>query len=308
MATGKLGALVVAGAVFGGVALVAAPARAQESSGIKAAARTLIEKYQDAIVNVKLATKQKVLMNGQQVQAKDSQLEVLGTVIDPSGLTVIAESETDPNALMKAAGGSMPGLEFYNEIVEAKIVLKDGKEVPARLLLRDKDLDLAFVAPDEKGLKLAHVALEKMKDPEIFDDILLLGRLGRNLDRAPTVSANKVRALVRKPRTFYVCGDPLAALTGGLGGPAFDAAGKPIGVLVMRRGPELAGGAASLSALFGSMTPIVLPAEDIAEVAQQALAEAAKPPAKTEPAAAPASSPTPGAGVPPAPAETPEKS
>ncbi|MBI2841515.1 MAG: hypothetical protein HYX75_24630 [Acidobacteria bacterium] len=261
------------------VFLLAGAAAAQPQE-LKAKAREVLERYQDAVVNVKIALKLKSMRNGQQMQSQDQQLEVAGTIIDPSGLLVVAESETDPGGMMKAmSGGRMQGLDIESEVGEVKIILKDGKEIAGRLVMRDKDLDLAFIAPMEKGLTFTHVALEKGKGPELFDDILLLGRLGRNLDRAPSVTADKIRAIVKKPRTFYVCADTLAALTGGFGCPAFDAQGKPIGLLVMRRGPAISA-SGGLSSAFSSMTPVVLPCEDIAEVARQALAEAAKAPEK----------------------------
>ncbi len=259
--------------------LFAGTAAAQPQE-LKAKAREVLERYQDAVVNVKIALKLKSMRNGQQMQSQDQQLEVAGTIIDPSGLVVVAESETDPGGMMKAmTGGRMQGLDIESEVGEVKIILKDGKEIAGRLLMRDKDLDLAFIAPMEKGLTFTHVALEKGKGPELFDDILLLGRLGRNLDRAPSVTADRIRAIVKKPRTFYVCADTLVALTGGFGCPAFDAQGKPIGLLVMRRGPAISS-SGGLSSAFSSMTPVVLPCEDIAEVARQALAEAAKAPEK----------------------------
>lgn len=261
-------------------ALLLADASAAEPQDLKAKAREVLERYQDAVVNVKIALKLKSMRSGQQMQSQDQQLEVTGTIIDPSGLVVVAESETDPGAMMKAmSGGRLQGMDIESEVGEVKIILKDGKEIAGRLLMRDKDLDLAFIAPLERGLTFTHVALEKGKVPELFDDVLLLGRLGRNLDRAPAVTADRIRAIVNKPRTFYVCADTLTALTGGFGCPAFDATGKPIGLLVMRRGPAISANG-SMSSAFSSMTPVVLPCEDIAEVAQQALAEAAKAPEK----------------------------
>ncbi len=276
------------------VAAVAAgtPAAAKAGGGgggsdrpaLKARVQEIAGKFQDAVVSVKVAIKQKMVLGGQQINAGDQQIEVTGTVIDPSGLIVISDYELDPTSLMyELLAGSMggPQIQFQNEIGEVKIVLRDGKEVPGRVVLRDKDLDLAFVAPQEKGQKFVHVpVLEKgaraAKAPELFDDLLVLGRLGRSLDRTPTVTHSVVRAVVRKPRTFYVGSDPLGALTGGLGCPVFNGAGESLGILLMRRGPRASGEGSGLSALIGQMVPVVLPGEDVAELAAQAFAEAEK--------------------------------
>jgi hypothetical protein len=272
-----------------GVALLFARAEASAQSAtaaLKDRAVEIANKFQDAVVTVKVALKQKMLIGGQEMSGEDAQVEVTGTVVDPSGLVVVSDSQLDPSSLMMemmlgSMGGGGPQFEVQTEIREVKIVLKDGKEAPGRVVLRDKDLDLAFVAPQEKG-KYTHVPLAKGNGPDLFDEMLVLGRLGRNLDRTPSVTAIRVRAVVKRPRTFYVGSDPLGALTGGLGSPVFDGAGRPIGLLLMRRGPKVRGEGSGLSALLGQMVPVVLPAEDIADLMTQAIAEAKK--ASEEPA------------------------
>jgi len=278
------------------VLALAAPAFAQTGAGgtdrpaLRSRAAELTEKYADAVVTVKIALKQKIVVQGQQMGGDDQQVEVTGTVIDPAGLVVVSDSELDPSSLMMDLMMGSAGMQFdiETEVGEVKIVMKDGKEVPARVVLRDKDLDLAFVHPIEKGQKFTHVPMQKGAAPQILDDLLIVGRLGRNLDRTPTVTHATVRAIVKKPRTFFVPSDPLGALTGGLGCPVFPGGGQATGICLMRRGPKTQGGGSGLSAMIGQMVPVIVPAEDVAEMAAQALAEAAKAPAEGEGATLPA--------------------
>ena len=69
-------------------------------------------------------------------------------MVDPSGLTVLALSACDPSEMyqrMMAEQGSQYKLE--TEVTDLKILLDDGTELPAEIVLRDKDLDLALSGP-----------------------------------------------------------------------------------------------------------------------------------------------------------------
>ena len=256
----------------------AQPAKAQDKDPLKSRAKELLKSHQEAVVHVKISMKQSMSIAGQELPGQDSQVEVTGTVIDPSGLAVVAESDIDPTSLlmglMGGLGGGLGGeggFESKTDVTDVKIVLPDGKEEPARLVLRDKDLDLAFVVPQKKDMKLQHIALAASKAPELFDDLFVLRRLGRSLDRQPAISVSRVSATVNKPRTFYVTDSTMEQL----GCPVFDRQGKVIGITVRRRGPS-GGGGLSLANLTGGMVAVVLHAEDVKEVAEQALQEAAK--------------------------------
>src|SRR5262249_21340707 len=152
------------------------PTLAADSPSPKAAAREILKKYQDAIVAVKLVTK-----FGQ----REMQVEVAGTVLTPEGLTVVSDFSSNPGRIL---GGDDGG----NETTEVQPPLRDGQELPAKFVLRDRDLDLAFVLPNEKGLNLPHVKLEKAPIPEVLDDLIYLQRLGKSLNREPSVSLGHV--------------------------------------------------------------------------------------------------------------------
>jgi S1-C subfamily serine protease len=177
---------------------------------------------------------------------------VAGTVLSPEGLTVVSDANSNPGRMFGEEGGS--------ETTDVQILMKDGRELPAKFVLRDRDLDLAFVMPTEKGLKLTHVPLEKGPVPDVLDDLVFIHRFGRTLNREAGVALGSVSAVVKKPRTLLV---PEASnVSQFLGCPVFDGKGRAIGLVVSRRG----GGGGRLS-LFGQS--VVVPAEDVQQVADQ---------------------------------------
>ena len=96
----------------------------------------------------------RVSVGGREMQSMDESVETVGTVIDPSGLTVLSLGALNPGAMMnKMMGGGGSGqerMEFGSEPSDVKLRLPDGKELPARIVLRDEDLDLAFLRPTTK--------------------------------------------------------------------------------------------------------------------------------------------------------------
>jgi hypothetical protein len=269
------------------VVLVAcAPALADEPA--VDTARQVFDKHQGTVVWVSAVMKMRAggglgAMFGRQEQ----KVEAVGTVIHESGLTVLSYTQLDPtgmlNAMMAGAGGGIGGdekIEFKSELSGVKIRLADGTEVPAKLVLKDDDLDLAFVLPTEKGKKLPFLKLEaKGTAPKVkaLDPIIGVWRLGQALDRQAAVGVGRVAAVVTKPRTFYVCSGVES-----LGAPAFLADGTPLGIMVFRKQSAEVNMRSMLSmGNGGGMAAVVVPAADVMEVAQQALAK------KDDPAAAP---------------------
>src|SRR5881296_2706666 len=139
------------------VALVLAltlPARADDEIAVKG--REIFEKYQHATVTVQLVLKSKMSMTGFGGRSNESKQEATGTTIDPSGLTVLSLSATDPGSLLSSMmtgegeGGTDLKFKMENELTDVKILTHDGAELPAEVVLRDKDLDLAFLRPKQK--------------------------------------------------------------------------------------------------------------------------------------------------------------
>ena len=107
----------------------------------RAAARDVVKKWQDAIVNVRVVLKTRMSMGGREMQSADDSVDAVGTVIDPSGLTVMSLGSLNPGAMMnKIVGASMGGggsenrVEISSEPTDLKIRLPDGRELPAKIV------------------------------------------------------------------------------------------------------------------------------------------------------------------------------
>ena len=239
-------------------ASLAAPCRADELSE---KGRAIFTKYKHSVVTLEVV--QKAATPGH--AAREAKLEVTGTVVDPSGLIVVSLSACDPSELYRRLS------EEYKteiEITDMKIMLEDGTELPAEIVLRDKDQDLAFVrAKTKPASPMEAIDLTKSGTADVLDQVVTLNRLKQAAGRAYSASVERVSAVVRKPRTFYI---PDAAQSEtSLGSPAFSLNGSLVGVVVMR-----AVNAQSASNFRDCITAIILPAEDIAKSAAQAPAEA----------------------------------
>lgn len=239
--------------------------------------RAVLAKNEAAVITVQLVVKVKVSMGGMGSEEQESKQEAAGFIIDPSGLAVMALSSSDPSSMMDSMMSGM-GDQFKMDtsLGEIKILLADGKELPAQVVLRDKDLDLAFLRTTEKPAQpLPFVDLSQGGEAQPLDAVVALGRLGKVANRATAVSLERIEAIVKKPRTLYVPGkDPTQSQ---MGSPVFTLGGKVLGIGVMRSIKDDSGG--GLMGMMGGakgVLPVVLPASDILEAAKQAPAEAPK--------------------------------
>ncbi len=183
----RIGIAVVAAAI----ALGGASAVAQDAD--RTAARALVTKWQGAIVNVRVVLKMRMSVGGREMQSMDDSVESVGTVIDPSGLTVMSLGSLNPGAMMNKlmTGGSsgQERVDFGSEPTEVKIRLADGREIPAKIVLRDEDLDLAFIRPTVKPEKpLIAVDLSDDARPALLQQVVVLSRLGRVGGWTPSAS------------------------------------------------------------------------------------------------------------------------
>jgi hypothetical protein len=190
-------------------------------------------------------------------------------------------SVTDPSAMMESMMSNMgeAGNQFKMDtsLGDVKVLLADGKEMPAQVVLRDKDLDLAFVRTTEKPAQpLPFVDLGQSGEVQVLDQVVALNRMGKVANRASSVSLERIEAIVKKPRTLYVPGkDPTQS---GMGSPVFTLDGKVLGMVVMRtiKGDSDGGGFMALMGGMKGVLSVVLPAADILDAAKQAPAEAPK--------------------------------
>src|ERR1039458_1038254 len=165
--------------------------------------RDIFNKNQQAVVTVQEVLK--MTYSGAARSSENGQ-EFTGTVVVPSGLTVLALSAADPSEMyqrMMADQGSQYKLDV--EVTDLKILLADGTELPAEIVLRDKDLDLAFIRPKSKlASPMAAVDFSKAAPVQLLDEVITLNRLNSAAGRAYAASVERITAVVVKPRTFYL--------------------------------------------------------------------------------------------------------
>jgi hypothetical protein len=243
--------------------------------------RAILSKNQHAVVTVQLVLKSKFSLPGMGGQSTESRTDVTGTIIDPSGLAVLSLSATDPGQVIQniMAGMSEEEAKFKmeTELSDVKILLEDGTEIAAEVVLRDKDLDLAFIRPKAKlAAPCSAVDLSMGGKAEVLDQVIALNRLGNAAGRAYSASVERISAVVQRPRLFYVPDSSMTTTT--LGSPAFTLDGKPLGIFVMRSLKGKGGG--GIMGMFSGQqenaTTIIVTADSVAKVAKQAPEAAAE--------------------------------
>jgi len=235
--------------------------------------RAIFKKNQHSVVTVQLVLNSKMSFGGRGGEANESRQDVTGTIVDPSGLTVLSLSATDPTALLQ---NMMSGLsdgdskfKMESELSDVKILLDDGTEVPAEVVLRDKDLDLAFIRPKAKlTTPMNALDLNNPAKAEILDQVVALNRLGSAAGRSYSAAIERISAVVQKPRLYYIPDSAMTTTT--LGAPAFTLDGKALGIFVMRSTKSKGGGGLGM---FGgqpeNVTSIIVPIADISKAAKQ---------------------------------------
>lgn len=259
---------------------VAAMAALVACSGVGAAdteeaGRELLRRQVDAVIGVELVVTVKVKMGDREMPPRERRVEVNGTVLTPDGLTVTSLAQVDPQAEIEGLQAMQPGrkLELLGaDFTEVKLRRADGTEVPARFVLKDADLDLAFMAPvvgegTEPMRDFQHVDLANKVEGQVLDSFYMVTRAPKVLQRVPMMRRLDVIGVVERPRKFYLVTEP------SLGSPAFDAEGRILGIALQHFSNGLRSGI------------VVLPADDIAEIAKQAQAAQAKPDAEANAAA-----------------------
>lgn len=246
-------------------ALTVASVRAADTQA-EATARILHKRYADAVVVVRVTVAVTVTPGDQPAQSSDRTFEQTGTVVSADGRVLLAASSVDPAVVMDGRTVNTPmgamKLSAVSQVKEAFIVLADGTEVPAKVLLKDRDLNLALVAPVAPGTETfvpVDTSVSEMVEP--VDEVVVLGRMDKSFDRCPKVEIDSVAAVVTKPR-------PLISIHVNVTGcPVFSASGKFVGITSGK--VEDPSGRDS-----GGMEPVVVPAETVRRFIAQSAAKA----------------------------------
>jgi len=233
---------------------------------VAAQARQVVTKWQNAVISVRLVIKTSMSM-GSNTNQEEEKSDVTGAVINPNGLTVVSLSQVDPAEMYKRymgrRGADEPQFNVETQVTDVKLRFADGSEVAAKVVLRDKDLDLAFVRPVDKLPQPATaVDLAQSAAPQLLDQVVTLNRLGDYAEWAIAPRVDRIQAILSKPRTVYVPQD-----SDEVGTPAFSLDGKIVGVTLLRL-PSAVEGTGGMDE-SGGLT-VILPAAEIIEGAKQA--------------------------------------
>jgi hypothetical protein len=218
--------------------------------------RNLLTEKSDSVTWVSATVRIEISAGGRSFPPSERKLEALGTVLGEDGLIVLSLNEVDPSDSIQARMRT-PG-DINVNYTEVLILLPDGSEVPANFLLKDEDLDLAFIRPIQEASAPQATSFQKVDyspdmitELEALDEVVSLGKLGRNLYRKSTLQRGWVNAVITKPRDYFV----IENVTPGT--PVFDRSGQWIGITAFRKERGKPSGV------------ITVPAKDVMEIASQ---------------------------------------
>jgi S1-C subfamily serine protease len=244
--------------------LLAAPLAFAAEGPLKEKALALSASNKDSVLFLSAVVEIEVTAGDNPAQKEERKLEMLGTVIAKDGLIVVPLSTLDvastiDGRMVKGPQGPIK-LSAKGTTKEVKILMPDGTETAAKVAFKDTDLDLAFIRPEKPAdVKLTPVDTANSATMAVQDDVIILSRLGKDLNREPVVMTNEIIALVTKPRIFGKIG------TQSLGTPVFNQDGKFLGIGINRFGPK-----GDSEGQGPAPSNVILPAADLLESASQA--------------------------------------
>jgi hypothetical protein len=261
------------------VALCAPAAHGQDKQ-LVATARKTLQTYEKSVILLQAVLKMEI--KGHDSVGREGKTQCLATIIDPTGLAVTALMNLNPKAR-----SSRSGLEIDYQVQEVKYRLSDGTEVPARMVLKDEDLDLAFLAPQKPldaatRAKIASIPLaDAATGGETLDGTILIGRTDESTNYIATLNVGQIEAVLAKPRACYMNNK------GTLGTPVFYQNGKILGFICQCVNTESDEGSQINKArsLLGIGNVYVLPAADVVKLLPQVREEIKKLDAEKKPEA-----------------------
>jgi len=271
---------------IGSLAGLPLPCHADEP--VSALGRKVFEQNKESIVKVTGVAQIRLsaaARPGMTMPEREDKVRADGTLVDDKGLVVLSLSAIDPSRLIDGREANSPAgpikVDASATLKELEIILGDGTEIPATLVFKDEDLDLAFLrpkadAPEARGATFDPVDLAAAGAVQVADFTVSVTRLEELFNNDPALMPGQVSAVIERPRPFLLAtnvvrGCPMFALDGGLLG---------IGVVRHRKTD---GGTAAGTAL--------VPAAEVLKLVRQIPDKApeAAEPAADKPAAEPAS-------------------
>ena len=244
--------------------LLAAPLLMAAEGPFKEQALALESSYKDSVLYLSAVVEMEITAGENPVKKEERKVEMLGTVIGPNNLIVVSLSSLDVASTVDGRTYNTPQgpvkVAAKGTTKEVKILMPDGAEIPAKVAFKDPDIDLAFIRPEKpEEVKLTPINTADAAPMTLLDEVIILGRLGKDLNREPVVMTNEVISLVTKPRTFAKIGSQA------IGMPVFNKDGKFLGLGINRFSAK---GESDNQNLMPSN--VILPAADLLESAAQA--------------------------------------
>jgi hypothetical protein len=242
-------------------------------------ARGILNEAKSSIITVTALSKLDMSGSGLPVQigglGEAQETGCPGLVLDEAGLTVVSYTALNPMEQMSKSIQIRMGdddgssIKMKSELSRIRMRLDDGSEVPARVVLKDKELDLAFLVPDpkegDKKPAFKPVKLSADVSARELDEIVAVTRHGEQFGSQPVVELGRITSVIAKPRPMYDL-----SVHRPMGTAIFLPGGQCLG-LVVAMGQE-GGGLINI----GGMEMLVLPASDIVKAADKAREAAAK--------------------------------
>ena len=257
---------------------LASPALAGVADPGGEVARKLFVAHGDSVLWISVVAKISYTSEGatdspMNLPESENKFEAYGTVVSTNGLLVCALSGIDPSRAISGreitTRSGKVRLDASVIIKEVQIIMPDGVEVPAEVVMKDTDLDLAFIrakadSKQFKSAKFVPIDLKESAKAVMAEETITLMRADEVLNRQPSVVRGQVTVLVSKPREF------IRATSAAPGTPTFNTDGKFLGIgtvrFVQSRQP----------------TAVLLPAADVVEFAELAKTASAKPETKDD--------------------------
>jgi hypothetical protein len=260
---------------------LAAPRHLAAEESVPALARKIFEHNKDSIVQVtgvaqiRLSAASRPGLN---LPEREDKVRADGTLVDAGGLVVLSLSAIDPSRLIDGRDANSPmgpiKVDASATIKELEIILGDGTEIPATMVFKDSDLDLAFVrpksdAPEAKGVAFDPIDLAAAGSSQVADYTVSVTRLEEPFNNEAAMMPGQVSAVIERPRPFYLSSNVVR------GCPTFTLDGKLLGIGIVR-----------LSKSQGQ-APALVPAAEVQKlVAQVPAGDAPEEKAAEKPAAA----------------------
>lgn len=236
------------------ISLAGPPGRSRADEPVPARARKVFEQNRESIVKVTAVAQIRLsaaARPGLNLPEREDKVRTDGTLVDDQGLVVLSLSAIDPSRLIDGREANSPmgpiKVDASATLKELEIILGDGTEIPASLVFKDDDLDLAFVRPkadaaEARGVAFDPVDLADSGAVQVADYTVSVIRLEDLFNNDPALMPGQISAVLERPRPF------LLATNVARGCPMFTLDGKLLGIGIMRH-RKTEGGTAAGNAL-----------------------------------------------------------